>query len=84
MLLKAAIGAVSANGNKVRKPTFDPQKCNAMHESPVRRAAPQHADHLANVRKRCRFLGRVLSQILADGGFMDRARPVIQREPQIA
>jgi hypothetical protein len=42
-----AIAAV-AKGSKVCRATFDPQKCCAMHEWPLRRAAPQHFEVLAN------------------------------------
>ena len=41
---KAAVSAWEANDGFVRTPTFDPIKCCAMDESPLRRAAAQHVD----------------------------------------
>jgi len=39
-----SVFALAANGNKVRRPTFELPKCCAMHEWQVRRAATQHLE----------------------------------------
>jgi hypothetical protein len=37
------------NGANFGRPAFDPPKCCALHEWPLRRAAPQHWEGMVNV-----------------------------------
>ncbi|MFB1025288.1 MAG: hypothetical protein QMC33_08155, partial [Octadecabacter sp.] len=43
-LAKPACGTCAANVCLVRTPRFSQKRCCIMHESPVRRAAPQHPE----------------------------------------
>jgi hypothetical protein len=43
--------AAPAKGRFVRMPTFEPTKCRALHEWPLRLAAPQHFEVVTNAGK---------------------------------